>query len=198
MSHQQDTGDTLEGPDLQTYDEHSFLGSALFSATDSTNDITVTFRWHGLPLRVAQIPVSQLLYVANELDSVVGGPNTVVVLGVWADFTTFPLEVYYQRLVTIRRAVQRLLNRGPGTKVIIRTANMRQQNLPSSLISSDWYALQRDKVLRAVFKDTGAVLLEAWDMVQAHDHLHDLHPPPEIIKLMIDQVLSHTCPGTRR
>ncbi|KAK7913584.1 hypothetical protein WMY93_013795 [Mugilogobius chulae] len=160
---------TQNVPNLQKFDKHSSSQSGPFLATDYNNDIVVTFHCHGPPLRFAEVPVSQLRYVANELDKVTGGPNTVIVIGVWSHFSSFPLEVYYQRLVTIRKAVERLLNRAPGTKL--------------------------DKLLRAVFKDTRVVLLDAWEMVQAHSLPHSLHPPPEIIKLMTDQVLSHTCPG---
>ncbi|XP_072319750.1 NXPE family member 3-like [Eucyclogobius newberryi] len=182
-------------PNLQRFDKHSSSQCGPFLAVDYINDIVVKFRCHGPPIRSFPFPVSQMRYVANELDRVTGGPNTVIVVGVWAHFYTFPMEVYYQRLMTIRKAVQRLLDRAPDTKVIIRTANMKNLNLDVSVTNSDWYSLQWDKVLRAVFKDTGVFLLEAWEMVQAHYLPHDLHPPPEIIKLKIDIVLSHICPG---
>uniref|UniRef100_A0A8C6TPU4 Neurexophilin and PC-esterase domain family, member 3 n=1 Tax=Neogobius melanostomus TaxID=47308 RepID=A0A8C6TPU4_9GOBI len=168
-----------------------------FLAVDHTNDIMVTYRCHGPPIRFGNVPVSQLRYVANELDGLTGGPNTVVLIGVWSHFSTFPLEVYYQRnsvALTIRRAVQRLQNRAPETKVIIRTANMKDLTLYESLTNSDWYSLQRDKVLRAVFKDSGVLLLDAWEMGLAHYLPHSLHPQPEIIKLMFDVVLSNACP----
>ncbi|KAK7933630.1 hypothetical protein WMY93_004526 [Mugilogobius chulae] len=182
-------------PNLKRFDKHSSSQSGPFLAKDNTNNITVTYRCHGPPIRFGNVQVTELRYVANELDKVTGGPNTVVVVGVWSHFSTFPIEVYYQRLVTIRKAARRLLDRAPDTKVIIRTANMKQLALYESLTNSDWYSLQRDKVLRAVFKDTGVFLLEAWEMIQAHYLPHSLHPQPEIIKIMIDQVLSYTCPG---
>uniref|UniRef100_A0A8C6SAU3 Neurexophilin and PC-esterase domain family, member 3 n=1 Tax=Neogobius melanostomus TaxID=47308 RepID=A0A8C6SAU3_9GOBI len=174
---------------------HSVIFGPLL-AVDHTNGIMVTYRCHGPPIRF-RAHVSQLRYVANELDGVSGGPNTVVVIGVWSHFSSFPMEVYYQRLMTIRRAVQRLKNRAPETTVIIRTANMKAMTLYESLTNSDWYSLQRDKVLRAVFKDLGVLLLEAWEMGQAHYLPHSLHPQPQIIKVMIDTVLSYTCPKNR-
>uniref|UniRef100_A0A8C6V6Q9 Neurexophilin and PC-esterase domain family, member 3 n=1 Tax=Neogobius melanostomus TaxID=47308 RepID=A0A8C6V6Q9_9GOBI len=185
---------TKKLPNLLKFDKHSTPQCGPFLAVDHTNDIMMTFRCHGPPLRNYKINLSQLQYVANELDRLNGGPNTVVVVGVWAHFGSFPMEVYYQRLMAIRRAVGRLLNRAPGTKVIIRTANMKDMNVDSSLYNSDWYSLQRDKVLRAVFKHPGVLLLEAWEMVQAHYLPHNLHPPPGIIKLMVDMILSNTCP----
>ncbi|KAJ0056866.1 hypothetical protein NL108_000652, partial [Boleophthalmus pectinirostris] len=182
-------------PNLQTFDKHSSPQSGPFLAVDYINDIVMTFRCHGPPLRFGYVPVSQLRYVANELDGVTGGPNTVVVIGIWSHFSTFPMEVYYQRIMTIRKAALRLLNRAPDTKIIIRSANMKDLTLFESLTNSDWYSLKRDKLLRAVFRDTGVFLLDAWEMAQAHYLPHNLHPQPEIIKQMIDGVLSYTCPG---
>ncbi|KAJ0067152.1 hypothetical protein NL108_012845 [Boleophthalmus pectinirostris] len=184
-------------PNLKTFDKHSSDQSGPFLAVDYINDIVVTYRCHGPPIRFSKVAVSQLRYVANELDGVTGGPNTVVVIGVWSHFSTFPMEVYYQRIMTIRKAVLRLLNRAPDTKIIIRSANMKDLTLSESLLNSDWYSLKRDKLLRAVFKDTRVFLLDAWEMAQAHYLPHDLHPQPKIIKQMIDGILSYTCPGIR-
>ncbi|KAK7881081.1 hypothetical protein WMY93_032316 [Mugilogobius chulae] len=183
---------------LQTFDKHSSTQGGPFLAVNQTDDIMVTYRTHGFPIRIRPLLVSQVQYVSSELDRVAGGPNTVVIVGVWAHFGTYPMELYCQRLLNIRRAILHLLIRAPGTKVIIRTGNMKSMNLPISVTNGDWYALQPDKLLRAVFKDTGVFLLESWEMVQAHYLPHNLHPGPEIIKLMMDQVLSLTCPETRR
>ncbi|KAF3848217.1 hypothetical protein F7725_021245 [Dissostichus mawsoni] len=65
----------------------------------------------------------EIRYIANELDELIGAPNTVVVFGIWAHFGSFPIEVYIRRLQRIRSAVVRLLDRAPKTVIIIRTAN---------------------------------------------------------------------------
>lgn len=178
-------------PDLKKFDLHTGMQSGPFLALDYGNNIMVTYHCHGPPIRFRSV---QLRYIANELDGITSGPNTVVVIGVWSHFGTFPLEVYYQRLQSIRGALKRLQNRAPSTKVIIRTANPKDLTLYESLTNSDWYSLQRDKVLRAVFRDMDVLLLEAWEMGQAHHLPHSLHPQPQIIKHMIDGVLSYTCP----
>ncbi|XP_047246473.1 NXPE family member 3-like isoform X2 [Girardinichthys multiradiatus] len=182
-------------PDLKLFDLKNPPKTGPFMALDYTNNILVTFRCHGPPIRAPVLPVSQLHFVANELDSVVGGNNTVVVIGVWAHFSTFPVEVYVRRLLSIRRAVVRLLTRAPDTLVVIRTANPKRLTVQESVTTDDFYFLQRDKILRAIFKEVNVRLLDAWEMSQAHYLPHDLHPPPPIIKNMIDVVLSHICPS---
>uniref|UniRef100_A0A3Q1FEG5 Neurexophilin and PC-esterase domain family member 3 n=1 Tax=Acanthochromis polyacanthus TaxID=80966 RepID=A0A3Q1FEG5_9TELE len=181
-------------PDLKEFDLHSQKQNGPFMAMDFANNILVTFRCHGPPIRFRDVPISELRYIANELDNVIGGTNTVVIFGIWSHFSTFPVEVYIQRLQSIRRAVIRLLNRSPGTVVIIRTANPKALTLYETLTNSDWYSLQNDKILRVIFKGLNVHLLDAWEMVLAHHLPHNLHPQPPIIKNMINVLLSYTCP----
>ncbi|KAM9328826.1 NXPE family member 3-like isoform 1-T2 [Pholidichthys leucotaenia] len=185
---------TEVSPDLKTFDLHSHRKIGPHMALDYVNNVLVTYRCHGPPIRFSPVPVSELRYIANELDHIIGGPDTVIVISIWAHFSTYPIEVYIRRLQGIRSAVQRLMSRAPGTLVIIRTANPKALSLSETLLVSDWFALQRDKVLRAVFKGVKVHLVDAWEMVLAHYLPHNLHPPPPIIKNMIDVVLSYICP----
>ncbi|XP_044198530.1 NXPE family member 3-like [Thunnus albacares] len=181
-------------PDLKQFNLHSTVQVGPFMALDYANNILVNFRFHGPPVRSRNVPAIELHYIANELDHVVGGTNTVVVFGIWAHFSTFPIELYIRRLQSIRRAVVRLLDRAPGTLVLIRTANPKTMTPDAALTNSDWYSLQRDKVLRAMFKGLNVHLLDVWEMVLAHHLPHNLHPQPPIIKNIIDVVLSYICP----
>uniref|UniRef100_A0A3Q3F0B3 NXPE C-terminal domain-containing protein n=1 Tax=Labrus bergylta TaxID=56723 RepID=A0A3Q3F0B3_9LABR len=165
-----------------------------FMIWDNAKNILVKFRFHGPPLSISVlIPTSELRYIANEIDDVVGGTNTVVIFGIWAHLTPFPMQFYIRRLYGIRRAVIRLLNRAPDTLVVIRTPNLRGTN-PYIFTFNDWYAIQQDKVVRAVFKGLNVQLLDAWEMVLAHHLPHYVHPPPPIIKNMVNIILSHMCP----
>ena len=176
---------------------HSSRQVGPFMALDNANNILVTFRCHGPPIRFTGVPAMALHSIANEVDRVVGGVNTVVVVGIWAHFSTFPTELYIRRLQNIRRAVVRLLDRAPGTLVVIRTANPKAMTPFVALTMSDWYAMQLDKVLRIMFKGLNVHLVDAWEMVLAHHLPHDLHPPPPIIKNMINVLLSYICPQKR-
>uniref|UniRef100_A0A3Q3E284 NXPE C-terminal domain-containing protein n=1 Tax=Labrus bergylta TaxID=56723 RepID=A0A3Q3E284_9LABR len=168
--------------------------SGPFMIWDNAKNILVKFHLHGPPLSVSiHIPTSELRYIANEIDDVVGGTNTVVIFGIWAHLTPFPMQFYIRRLYGIRRAVIRLLNRAPDTLVVIRTPNLRGTN-PYIFTFNDWYAIQQDKVVRAVFKGLNVQLVDAWEMVLAHHLPHYIHPPPPIIKNMVNIILSHMCP----
>ncbi|XP_042367478.1 NXPE family member 3-like isoform X2 [Plectropomus leopardus] len=181
-------------PDLKKFELHSLQKVGPFISLDYANKIMVTFRCHGPPIRSWTVPTMEMHYIANEIDGLKGGPNTVVVFGIWAHFTPFPIEVYIRRLQSIRRAVVRLLDRAPGTLVVIRTGNPRDLSLDVSLAFSDWYSLQHYKVLRAMFKGLNVRLVDAWEIVAAHHLPHSIHPPSPIIKNMIDVLLSYICP----
>ena len=163
-------------------------------AVDSKHNILMKYRCHGPPIRIRPVVVSELRYVANELDGLAGGPDTVVLFSVWAHFTSFPVEVYIRRMRHIRRATVRLLARGPGTLVVIRSANFVAMDQTTSTHSSDWFSLQMDGVLRAMFQGMAVVLVDAWEMTLAHHSAHNIHPPPPVIKNMVDLVLAHVCP----
>lgn len=181
-------------PDLKEFNLHSQKQVGPFMAFDHPNNILVTYRCHGPPIRFVNVPIADLRYIANELDGLIGGTDTVVVIGIWSHFSTFPVEVYIRRLQGIRRAVVRLLSRAPGTLVVIRTANPKALTLYETLTNSDWYSLQRDKVLRAMFKGLNVHWLDAWEMGLAHQLPHSLHPQPPIITNMINVLLSYICP----
>ncbi|XP_065807409.1 NXPE family member 3-like isoform X3 [Labrus bergylta] len=181
-------------PDAKEINRNNPKKSGPFMIWDNAKNILVKFHLHGPPLSISVlIPTSELRYIANEIDDVVGGTNTVVIFGIWAHLTPFPMQFYIRRLYGIRRAVIRLLNRAPDTLVVIRTPNLRGTN-PYIFTFNDWYAIQQDKVVRAVFKGLNVQLVDAWEMVLAHHLPHYIHPPPPIIRNMVNIILSHMCP----
>ncbi|XP_030199807.1 LOW QUALITY PROTEIN: NXPE family member 3-like [Gadus morhua] len=185
-------------PEIKEFNLHSPKNVGPFMAVDSKHNILLKYRCHGPPIRFSTVSTSELRYVANELDGLPGGPDTVVVLSIWAHFSTFPVEVYIRRMRHIRRALVRLLDRSPGTLVVIRSANLQALDQEVSLYNSDWFSLQRDRVLRPMFMGLGVVFVDAWEMTLAHNLPHQLHPPPAIIKNMMDLILSHVCPTKKK
>ncbi|KAJ0070312.1 hypothetical protein NL108_007668 [Boleophthalmus pectinirostris] len=181
-------------PDLKEFNLNSPKNVGPFMAVDSDHNILLKYRCHGPPIRFSTVLSSELRYISNELDGLSGGPNTVVVLSIWAHFSTFPVEVYIRRLRHIRGAVLRLMDRAPGTMVVVRTANLQALDQEVSLYNSDWFSVQLDQVLRAMFKGMNVHVIDAWQMTQAHPLPHALHPPPAIVKNMINMLLSYICP----
>nr|XP_033796722.1 NXPE family member 3 isoform X1 [Geotrypetes seraphini] len=181
-------------PDLKEFNLGSPKNVGPFISVDTEHNIMVKFRCHGPPIRFSTVSISQLRYIANELDGIAGGRNTVVALTIWSHFSTFPLEVYMRRLRNIRKAVLRLLERSPSTLVVIRTANVQELGPEISLYNSDWFSVQLDVIMRKMFSGVGVQFVDAWEMSLAHYLPHLLHPEPIIIENQIDMFLSFICP----
>ncbi|XP_055500939.1 NXPE family member 3-like [Leucoraja erinacea] len=167
-------------------------------AVDTENNIIVKYCPHGPPIRFTTISSPDLRYIANELDGIKGGKDTVVGITLWSHFSTFPIEVYIRRLQNIRRSILQLLGRNSDTVVVLRTAN--PQALPGevSLYNSDWFSYQHDTVMRKMFTGINVAFVDAWEMTVAHYLPHELHPKTVIIKNQMDVFLSHVCPARNK
>ncbi|XP_053575451.1 NXPE family member 3-like [Bombina bombina] len=177
-------------PTLKRIDLHVNYKSGPLVAVDADSGLYMEWRAHGLPLRTSKTMVSDLHYEAAHLAGIGGGPNTVVVLTIWAHFTTYPVAVYLQRLATIRKAIASLLFRSPQTIVLIKSANTGYK----SLYGSDWLSLQLDILLRAFFKGMTVTVLDVWDMTSCHYLLDNIHPGQQVVRNEIDLMLSYICP----
>ncbi|XP_075172091.1 NXPE family member 3-like [Anomaloglossus baeobatrachus] len=175
-------------PSLQRVDLHvNYPGPLL--ATDAENDYLVQWRAHERPLSMTRTRVQELRYIANELDNIGGGDDgLVIVINCMAHFVPFPVRFYLQRIINIRNAVVRLLERRLQTKVIIKSGN-------TGFLyehGSDWLSLQLETLMRGVFSVT---VIDAWQMTSCH-YLHKgIHPQEIIIKNMVDSLLSYICPA---
>ncbi|XP_078088169.1 NXPE family member 3-like [Mustelus asterias] len=184
-------------PGLRKFDLGNSKNTGPHLALDIYNQIKVDYYAHGKPIRIAPISSQDLPFIANKLDEIKGGKNTVIALTIWCHFNTFPVEVYIRRLQNIRRSILRLLDRSPDTLVVIKTANVQALPQDVSLYNSDWYSYQLDLVMRKMFEGIKVSFVDAWEMTIAHYLPHNLHPLRVIIKNEVDVFLSHVCPPER-
>ncbi|XP_072255490.1 NXPE family member 3-like [Pyxicephalus adspersus] len=177
-------------PSLKRIDLHANYQSGPLLAAEANVGLALRWRAHGLPLRTTKSLMSDLHYEAADLAGIGGGPDTVIVLTLWAHFTSFPIRVYLQRLERVRQAVSALLFRSPKTTVIIKSANTGYK----SIYGTDWLSLQIDILLRAAFKGMAVIILDVWDMTSCHYLPDNIHPGPPVIRNEVDLMLSYICP----
>uniref|UniRef100_A0AAY4C7R0 NXPE C-terminal domain-containing protein n=1 Tax=Denticeps clupeoides TaxID=299321 RepID=A0AAY4C7R0_9TELE len=178
-------------PSLKKLNLHTSEQSGPFEAVDTTANVRLEWRAHGLPLRTSKTPWADLHYIANEMKDLAGGEHTVVVFTIWAHFTTYPLTVYVRRLSIIRKAVIALLQRSSNqTLVVIKSANTGYKDV----YGSDWLSWQLDRVLRAMFKDLHVVIIDVWQMTSCHSSPDNIHPPAVVIENEVELFLSFVCP----
>eukprot|EP00058_Branchiostoma_floridae_P017178 XP_002602666.1 hypothetical protein BRAFLDRAFT_72966 [Branchiostoma floridae] len=138
-------------------------------------------------------------YVADELDSTHVGPNTVIVLSLWAHYTAEPLDMIRSRLYAIRCAIHRLMRRSPGTRVLVRTGTTREHTggeLQYYLLGSDWLAYQITEVIREMFvADSDVFVLDTWDMSVCQPGKDFIHPDQTMVDNQLNILFSHICPN---
>ncbi|XP_053319855.1 NXPE family member 3-like [Spea bombifrons] len=177
-------------PSLKRIDLHvNYLPGPLL-AVDPEFGLLLTFRSHGLPYRTTRTMASDFHYESVDIAGISGGPHTVVVITVWAHFTSFPIRFYIRRLAQVRKAVVSLLSSSPQTTVIIKTANTGE----TSVYTSDWLAFQLDILMRAAFKGLPIAMIDAWDMTSCHYSFKNIHPGQQVIRNEVDLMLSYICP----
>ena len=189
---------TNYGPTLvhETYKDISRAKSGPTIARDQENNIYMQFVFHGFPRRPSSlINIETNHYIVKELDRLAVDNQTIILISVGTHFTTFPLEMFEKRMMDIKRAVQRLHTRSPGTLVVFKSANTRKHDsLMSYLRNDDWYIWQLDLSMRKVFADyPNIAFIDAWDITVAQNYSPNVHPHKRVLKNMIDNFLSYVC-----
>ncbi|XP_078681521.1 NXPE family member 3-like isoform X3 [Branchiostoma floridae x Branchiostoma belcheri] len=136
-----------------------------------------------------------LRYLAEEIDGIKGGPNVVLVLGLWGHYTAEPIETFRSRLYGIRYAIERLHSRYPDTKVIWRTSNTRDHSRWFHFLeNSDWYAYQLLREAKKILKGLNIAIIDVWEMTSCMWHDPIMHVPEDVVRNQVDLLLSYICP----
>ncbi|XP_072041284.1 NXPE family member 3-like [Amphiura filiformis] len=152
-------------------------------------NISLAFTFHGFPIRGSHSTASSVEYIANRLDALkTGGPNVIIVLTIWAHFTTTTLEFYQNRLLSIKNAIIRLQKRYPGTRIFIKSANTREKVVVSM---SNWYAWECDQLMRMTLGNIpGITIIDVWSMTTGHYTGFHVHPDKTVVRNEVDMLLS--------
>ncbi|KAJ8268659.1 hypothetical protein COCON_G00138310 [Conger conger] len=169
----------------EPYDRHI---TAL--AVDPVMNITFQWKMHGHPFVSGYNMVNDVCgYISRELDRVT--IVDVVVIGVGQHFRPFPLEIFIQRLINMRKAILRLQERSPQTLVVIKLENTREFDSEMTHLS-DWYGYEQNLAQKKVFGDLKVVLVDAWDITTAANTF-GVHPNHIVVSSEISLALSHLC-----
>ncbi|XP_072043970.1 NXPE family member 3-like [Amphiura filiformis] len=152
-------------------------------------NMSFAFTFHGFPVRGKHSTASTSDYIANRLDALkTGGPDVIIVLTIWAHFTTTTLEFYQDRLLSIKNAIIRLQKRYPGTRTFIKSANTREKAIISM---SNWYAWECDQLMRMTLGNIpGITIIDVWGMTTGHYTGFHVHPDKSVVRNEVDMLLS--------
>ncbi|XP_058621763.1 NXPE family member 3-like isoform X2 [Onychostoma macrolepis] len=179
-------------PGIKRMDLHTPPTGGPLMAVELKNNIIIHWRPHGVPLRFTKMLITDLHYIANDIDEIAGGSHAVVVFTIFAHLVFHPITFYVHEVAKIRQSVVALLSRAPQTTVIIKSGNTAGVK---DIFQSDWYAMQLNTVMQKMFKDIhGVIYLDVWQMTSCHYLLEDVHPGAVIIANEINMLLSYVCP----
>ncbi|XP_033120227.1 NXPE family member 3-like, partial [Anneissia japonica] len=159
-------------------------------------DIDILFQFHPLCILAEQkvIPFASMKY-ESEIIREMHDCNRVVVVGPWAHYGQWTKKSYLDRLYGIRDAVVDFLQRCPNATVAIKGSHPRNhKNIYFYIFGNDYIFRQYNLLLREVFKGTGAVFLDVWDMNLSYYASNTLHMPQAVIRQEMNLLFAcHVC-----
>ncbi|XP_075460215.1 NXPE family member 1-like [Ascaphus truei] len=159
---------------------------------DTSKNIYVHWEKHRYPFLLETFyTVKSYSYVARQIDHLPGGSDTIIVFTLGHHFRPFPLSLLIRRLLNARKAVERILLRSPGTKVVFKTENTRELNSNVERLS-DFHGYIQYFVAKTVFQGLNIGIIDVWDMTNAFD-LYSLHPADHVLKNQINLFLAYVC-----
>ncbi|XP_077985274.1 NXPE family member 3-like [Glandiceps talaboti] len=143
--------------------------------------------------------VTSLNFESDVIDTipheVCNNSTAVFIVNFSFHFVTWTTSAYIERLFHAKLAIVRFLNRCPGSMVLIRLSNPRENDQINQRVhSSDWILYDQNRMIRRVFAGIGVRFIDVWDMVLSHHEPNVVHMPMYIIKQQVEIMLSYICP----
>jgi hypothetical protein len=158
-------------------------------------NVSVQFVFHPEAIGSRFVPLSAFHYEVDILDSLHNAEcNYVVIFSLWAHFSQWTREAFYDRLLRLRDAVKRFRERCPKAPVFFKSPHPRGHNSLSAIMFSNDYILYKiGKLIQEVFENTGIMYLDIWNMNLAFLAPNNVHMPLVVIREELFMVYSHIC-----
>ena len=157
---------------------------------------TVSNLPHGYPFYVQGRSTSRFTKHPPSfyMDQVPRSGKYIVLIHLYAHFTTLHTHTYGLHVRQAARGVRDLLSRNPSVKVVIRGPHAFLWNMNRLHILGDYHGERSFRIFRQEFRDLvdRVIFLNVWDMTVANKN-ENIHPEanPEIVRLF----LGHVCPA---
>ncbi|XP_077985275.1 NXPE family member 3-like [Glandiceps talaboti] len=143
--------------------------------------------------------VTSLNFESDVIDAIpqeaCNNSRVVFIVNFSFHFVTWTTSTYLERLFHAKLAIVRFLNRCPGSMVLIRLSNPRENDQINQRVhSSDWILYDQNRMIRRVFGGIEVKFIDVWDMVLSHHEPNVVHMPMYIIKQQVEMMLSYICP----
>ncbi|XP_077985266.1 NXPE family member 3-like [Glandiceps talaboti] len=165
----------------------------------SSTQLDIHYHFVALRLGPTYQNITELYFESDFVDAIHHGVcsqrTAVFIVNFSFHFVTWTTSAYIERLFHVKLAIVRFLNRCPGSMVLIRLSNPRENNSTKQRVhSSDWILYDQNRMIRRVFGGIGVRFIDVWDMVLSHHEPNVVHMPMYIIKQQVEMMLSYICP----
>ncbi|KAM5135054.1 LOW QUALITY PROTEIN: NXPE family member 4-like [Mantella aurantiaca] len=177
---------------LKRFDLHRSGLESMLLAVDLQSNIKLQWKKHSHPIVASRFySVKDDRYVSEQIDHLDGGPHYVIVICLGQHFRAFPIHLFIQRVINVRKALERLFIRSPDTKVIIKSENTREMSIDPERFS-DFHGYIQYLIVKDIFKDLPVAVIDAWDMTIAYN-TNNVHPPDSVIQDQTYMFLTYIC-----
>ena len=159
-------------------------------------NLTVSFHFHPLIATVNKIPVNEVNYEVDMLQSVLTNScsHLVLVISPWAHYCQWSKESYKQRLLKIREGILKFEVRCPDVPIIIKGAHPREQvSVASRVYFSNYLLHEIDVLMQDIFHGSGAWFLDVWDLNLSHPATNNVHMPVKCVEQELMSFLTYIC-----
>uniref|UniRef100_A0A8C5WHR7 NXPE C-terminal domain-containing protein n=1 Tax=Leptobrachium leishanense TaxID=445787 RepID=A0A8C5WHR7_9ANUR len=162
------------------------------AAVDLERNISLQWKKHSHPFVASHhYTVKDDDFMSEEIDRLVGGPNTIIAITLGQHFRPFPIRLFIRRVISVYRALERLFLRSPETKVIIKAENTREISTNVERLS-DFHGYINDLIVKDMFKDLHVAFVDALDMTIASNS-QNVHPNDKVVRNQINMFLTYIC-----
>ena len=158
-------------------------------------NVTTYFQFHPEVISGAWINHSDTMYEVNIFDNLTNEEcNYVLIVSTWSHFLQWPKHALLERLLLLKKAVQRFRSRCPGVPIIFKSPHPREHRGGfGSVIYSNFLLNGVRNLLRKLLNNTGVLFLDIWDMNVAYPSANNVHMPDKVIEQEMFMVLSYVC-----
>ncbi|XP_006816634.1 NXPE family member 3-like [Saccoglossus kowalevskii] len=165
-----------------------------FSFTGFHNHFTVP-RVGSLDVTVASDDIFESDLIDNFTQSNCQNKIGVVVLNMCFHFGMWSTRAYVERIYPAKRAIQRLIQKCPNTKILIKLCNPRDNfTFEQRIHSNNWTFYNMNRIMRRIFGGMGVHFLDFWDLVVSSFTNNTIHMPWFVIYQEVHLMLSYICP----
>ncbi|XP_072269397.1 NXPE family member 4-like [Pyxicephalus adspersus] len=159
---------------------------------DTERNIHVLWKHHARPfIYLGFTTLKEERTIPHEIDLIGGNQGTVIAFNIGVHFRLFPVHHFIRRLYNIRRAIERLFQRSPETKVIIKTENTTEMGEEYEGMS-DFHAYVHYLIMEIIFKDINVGFVHGWDMTTAFNY-NQIHPPKPYVRNEVNMLMTYIC-----